>query len=613
MKKFLVCLVIILSMVCLVACGDDKDETAPVDTTPSFEILSEGEMNQSEDNLSSVTFTAEVKNFDGEISWYVNNVDRQEHGTTFTFRPTIEGLYRVYYKVRSSEGEEERSVTKELRVISGARANIKLTTSDESALEQYYGEYKTVSFDATISGNYQNALEEMYWYVDGIKDESSKGKSSYSYTPSGISDVEVHAQVGDKFKSNFFRIRTIMGRISVAESGSLEQVVGNTEEVSFEASTLGQSASVNVDWYVNGEKQATTGSSFSYKPVNEGAYKIEAKAEEIVSEPRYIIVGREVSTESELLAALSSGAKGIILTDDIDQTKRIDITKTVAIGGMGHKIVNVIGTAISVNVSANNVVFYDIGFFDAGKYNLQFYGSENSYVEKAVFESAGYSGIHIHHSVVTVKDVDIKASNFAGIEMSHPRFNSEENGEGWYHKPVELYVLGSFKYDTALPVPIYTMDNSNACKLISEDFNEFAVSGMVSGEERVIRRWCNDGCNIGWVITPPVKTEYESGEILVFDGVGLRVSVCNEDLTFDYTYVNMAIDNDFDVYVELVDISNNVLDKWYVVGFDGEQQIPIFENESGEAINGALTNTATVRINVYIAGMYVGYFNVSVR
>lgn len=614
MKKFLVCIILIFCIFCLVACGDDKDEdVTPADTTPSFEILADGELNQTEDALSSVTFTADVKNFEGEISWYVNNVDRQVHDKNFTFRPTIEGLYRVYYKVRSSEGAEERSITKELRVISGARANIKLTVLDESVLEQYFGEYKTVEFAASISGNYQNAIEEMYWYVDGIRDESSRGKSGYSYTPTGISDVEIFAQIGEKFKSNFIRVRTIMGRISIVENGNLEQTAGNTESVSFTATTLGQSSLLDVDWYVNNIKQTEKGSAFSFKPDEEGSYKIEAKAEDIVSEPRYIIVGREVSTEAEFLAALSSGAKGIILTADIEQTKRIDISSTVAVAGQGHKIINMIGTPIGVNVSADNTVFYNIGFYDAGKYNLQFYGSENSYVEKAVFESAGYSGVHIHHSVVTIKDVEIKDSNFAGIEMSHPRFNDEAGGEGWYHKPVELYVLGSFKYDAALPVPIYSMDNSAACKLISDDFNEFAVSGLVSGEERVIRRWCNDGCNIGWVITPPLKTEYSIGEVLTFDGVGLRVSVCNEDITFDYTYVNMAIDNNFEVYVELADKDNVVLDKWFIVDFEGEKLIPVFEDEKGETISGAMTDTRTVRINVYIASMYVGYYNVTVE
>lgn len=612
MKKLLISLIIIFSLGCLVACGDDKDDIAPEDLTPSFEILSEGELYQNEDNLSSVTFTAEVKNFEGEISWYVNSVDRQEHGTTFTFRPTLEGLYRVYYKVRSQEGVEERSITKEIRVISGARANIKLTVLNETALEQYLGEYKTVNFEVSITGNYNNAIEELYWYVDGIKDENSKGKTTYSYTPSEISNVEIYAQIGEKFKSNFIFVRTIMGRINVEETGNLEQIVGNTESVLFNATTLGQSSLMNVEWYVNDVKQVTVGSEFNYKPEDEGAYKVEAKSNGIISEPRYIIVGREVSTEAQLLSALAAGAKGIILSADIEQTNRIDISKTVAIGGKGHKIINMIGTPIGVNVSAKNVIIYDIGFYDAGKYNLQFYGSENSYVEKAVFEKAGYSGIHIHHSIVTVKDVNIIGSNFAGIEMSHPRFDNLENNEGWYHKPVELYVLGSFEYDAALPVPIYTMENSSACKLISEDFNEFAISGMVSGEERFIRRWCNDGCNIGWVITPPLKTEYLVGETLVFDGVGLRVSVCNEDYTFDYTYVNMAIDNNFEVYVELVDVNNVVLEKWYVVGFNGESKTPIFANEDGELIDGIMTNTAIVRINVCIASMYIGNFNVSV-
>lgn len=575
-KKSLILILLIASFaLTLSACGKEKANTPSDETVPSLEVTVEDyfSLSQDEDNVKQVNFTAKLTKIEGKISWYVNNVVRDCTSSVFSFTPSLAGSYRVYCKVTAEDKTEIRSKTLEILVSSGAAAVVKTVVENADALTQYENAYKKATFNAQVTGNYPNASAKLNWFVNGEVQSNAAGLIKFDYTPKAVGDYIVYAEVDGKFRSNFYRINVSVGKLKINSDSVLEQKEGATSQVVMTAVTAGAAVGGNIDWYINGEPTADTDNILTFTPSAVGAYRIVAKYNDIESEPKYVIVGTPVNTESELLSALKNSQAVYLEKDLTVDCARIDVSRKVAIAGCGHTVTSAVGTSILMNVSADNVVIYNLKLSDAGKYTLQFYKAKNCYIEKITLNNAGYSGLHINRSQVTAKDVLVTNSYYAGAELSHDDYNNQTVSDGvvndWYHTPATLTVLGNFVYtDGDLPAPIYTLYNAEACRVISDDFNEFAISAMVGGSEKILRRWCNDGCNIGWTVKAPLKTEYIVGEKLNLDGIGLRVAYCGETMVFDISYVYMALEYDFTAKIEFIADDGVVVDTFFIDSYD---------------------------------------------
>lgn len=623
MKKrlsiILTIILVALTATTLSACDKENDvDKNPPDTTPSVELIVADlySLSQSEDNLRNVDFTAKLNNIEGEISWYVNNVVRDCDESEFSFKPNLAGTYRVYCKVTRADKTELRSKTVELVVSGGAAAQIKVSAANAENLTQYENDYKQATFNAVITGNYPDAADKLCWYVNDVKQLASDGAQAFNYTPSAVGDYTVYAEVDGKFRSNFFKISVTTGKLTIVTESALEQKAGAVSEVVMGVTTAGAAVGGDVKWYVNGGEVADIDNELRFTPEAVGAYKVVAKYGEIESEAKYVIVGTPVDSENELIAALSTSDAVYVEKDLSIDSGRLDINRKVAIAGCGHTLTSAVGTSILMNVSADNVVIYNLKLSDAGKYTLQFYKSQDCYIEKLTLNNAGYSGLHINRSQVIAKDILVTNSFYAGAELSHDDYDKETVGNvanDWYRKPSTLTVLGTFVYtDGDLPAPIYTLYNAEACRVISDDFNEFAISAMVGGSEKILRRWCNDGCNIGWTVRAPAKTAYVSGEKLDLEGIGLRVAYCGETMVFDISYVIMALEYNFTAKMEFIDDDGEVAKTFYIDSYDEATQELIYKDADGNVIDGVVDILTLVQVKIYVADLYVGSYQITV-
>jgi hypothetical protein len=618
-NKFLSLLLIVFFALTLAACGEKINSSVPEDTTPSLEITVADvfSLSQNEDAVKKVDFTANIKNIEGKISWYVNNVVRDCTEKVFSFTPNLAGSYRVYCKVTRADKTNIRSKTLEIVVSGGTTAEIKVSVNNADTLVQYENAYKKAIFTARVTGNYDGAVTKLNWYVNDVKQKGSEGLTTFEYTPTAIGDYIVYAEVDGRFRSNFYKIGVSIGKLTIATKSALEQKAGAAKEVVMTAETAGVAVGGNIDWYVNGELVEDENNVLRFTPSAVGAYKVVAKYNDIESEARYVILGTPVDSESKLLTALNTSDAIYLERDLLVDSERINIVRKVAIAGCGHTITSAVGSSILMNVMADNVIIYDLNLSDAGKYTLQFYKSKYCYIEKITLNNAGYSGLHVNRSQVTAKDIFVTNSFYAGAELSHDDYDKEtlEGGTSndWYHIPSTLTVLGSFVYtDGDLPAPIYTFYNAEACRVISDDFNEFAISAMVGSNEKILRRWCNDGCNIGWTIKAPSKTDYISGDKLDLDGIGLRVAYCGETMVFDISYVFMAIDYNFTARMEFVGDSGQVVDTFYIDSYDSDTQELIYKDKDGTVLDGRLTDLTLVQVRIYVADLYVGSYSITV-
>ncbi len=618
MKKILIAVLVLLLTVSVSACtkedvDDGKNNIQSVDISVA-DIFT---LSQNEENTKKVDFIATLQNVEGVIFWYVNNVLRESSGTTFSFTPNLAGTYRVYFKVEITDGTELRSKTIEIGVTTATSAQINVSVENPILLEQYENDYKAVEFSAKIEGNYENAENKIVWFVNDEIQYGSLGNNKFSFTPTKKGDYIVRAEVDGKFKSNFYKINVTTGKIVLKSPSALEQADGETSEVVMTAETAGSAVDGEIKWYINGAQISTSENVLRFTPDTVGAYEVIAKYDDVASEAKYVIVGTKVSSETELINALETEDAILLTKDIIVDVARINVNRKVAVAGGGHTITSGVGTNILMNVSADNVVIYNLKLSDAAKYPLQFYKAKNCYIEKVSLDNAGYSGLHLNRAQVTVKDILVTNSNFAGAEISHDDYNIETLSNGtkndWYHLPSIMTVLGDFVYlNGELPAPIYSLYNSDACRLVSESFNEFAISAMVSGNEKIIRRWCNDGCNIGWTIKAPSKTEYLVGEALFLDDIGLRVSYCNQSMVFDMNYIYMALDYNFTARIDFLADDGQVYKSFYIDSYDKGTHKLLFKDKDGNPIDCVLDSATIVQIKIYVAELYVGNYSVAV-
>lgn len=640
MKKRLVVILALIIAICItiVSCDGETDLLGSGNIPSSLELtVDDALLNQEENNIKQVNFVANIPDYNSEtmvVEWYVNGVIQSEKGKNFSYLPKLAGTYAVYAKLTYGETV---LVSKQYKiVVFGTTMNVHIDVLEENKedlLNQYVNGIKAITFKAEISNivgmTEENAYKALVWYVDGKAVESSKGNSQFTYTPANkVDTIDVYAMVEDKYKSNYERVFVKMGDVELSTAqNNLAQSDENPQPVEFSASTLGAVVGQPVQWYVNDvlQNQKADTQTFTFTPSGNGVYKVYAQVGDIISDAEYVICGKSVSTESELRNALNNNVKAIVLNSDIvlskydSSTIALNIDNTVAIAGNGHKITASKKPSILVNISASDVVISDVDFVGAEKYALQFYKAWNSYVENTVVESAGYAGLHLNRSQVTVKDITIIDSNYAGIELSHPDYDANNSKDF----ATILTVLGDIDFSgkglnidgqvyEAPTAPIYSQNNEEACIVRSETFVEYVVSGIVDGKEMIIRRWCNDGCNIGWVVVPPAKTNYTVGDVLTLKDIALRAFVCDTTYSFDYSYLLMALDYKMVAQFDLLNADGEVINTLYARGYEYGTNALVFTDINGNEISGALTDTSIAQVSIKLGGAYVGKYSINV-
>lgn len=145
----------------------------------------------------TITVTAVLQgDFEGEtFAWYLNGEKQEQTGTSVTFANLTAGKYTVQYKSESSASNE--------LVFTVLESKVEVTTEKNS-----YENGEKATFTAEMTGLPET--EEIFWYVDGVKQEGVSGETFeldmsayatgdkvivYAETSSGIKSNEVTVSV----------------------------------------------------------------------------------------------------------------------------------------------------------------------------------------------------------------------------------------------------------------------------------------------------------------------------------------------------------------------------------------------------------------------------------
>lgn len=145
----------------------------------------------------TITVTAVLQgDFEGEtFAWYLNGEKQEQTGTSVTFANLTAGKYTVQYKSESSASNE--------LVFTVLESKVEVTTEKNS-----YKNGEKATFTAEMTGFPET--EEIFWYVDGVKQEGVSGETFeldmsayatgdkvivYAETSSGIKSNEVTVSV----------------------------------------------------------------------------------------------------------------------------------------------------------------------------------------------------------------------------------------------------------------------------------------------------------------------------------------------------------------------------------------------------------------------------------
>lgn len=139
----------------------------------------------------TITVTAVLQgDFEGEtFAWYLNGEKQEQTGTSVTFANLTAGKYTVQYKSESSASNE--------LVFTVLESKVEVTTEKNS-----YEKGEKATFTAEMTGLPET--EEIFWYVDGVKQEGVSGETfELDMSAYATGDkITVYAETSSKIKSN---------------------------------------------------------------------------------------------------------------------------------------------------------------------------------------------------------------------------------------------------------------------------------------------------------------------------------------------------------------------------------------------------------------------------
>lgn len=689
MRKILLLGALFVSVFMLASC-EEITEDYNKEQEPSIELKVEGELFQKYEDgqaLEDVTFTVDFKKFSEnnidlnnvEIKWFINNQIIAEHNNKKSIVQKVNAPGNITIKVEvkfTFEGSlktlEENSLISVNKVptqilvennVDPSRSNISVTI----------GENTNVTFTGTIIGNLNHPIlkwvilretsgepelvEEIMIKNEDLILSGEKGTATLNYNFSTTGNYIVSIQTGEgylqdanKYISNTTYINVNFGlfEITTTENKVMNETNGITNRTltvnELDKEVVGEGV---YKWYLNGvELDNDNKTTFVHTDITLGGYVYQVKyipnnnpLEPVETDPFLLVNGVLVDNVAELLDALNSKTKGIILTDDItypseseDDTLVINYDLTLYGNGKTFSS-NEIKTFIKVK--SNNVNIANITLNRSRKYSLHIENSENVYLENIKINEFGSTdlneflkgdfnaGVYIDRSKAIINNIEFLTGAMVGIRIDQ---HMEEG------KTI-LKLYGELTYDIEDPVLLPVGSGKSPLEgvdFIASGFDYFALpAGDIT-----IRRWDNIGDPISWEIYDPIKTEYNAGEFLDLFGIGININISflkgfeisgENGLEFVKMYIKL-----FKQYgkIEIFNVENeeDMLMKYYIVGdtdaetIYGEDRL-IYSNDKllitdkNLAIEPKLpSEKGEYKIRIYIGEeFYLGYIIVTVK
>ncbi len=132
----------------------------------------------------------------------------------------------------------------------------------------------------------------------------------------------------------------------------------------------------------------------------------------------------EATPEEKLIAALEKGGT-VTLTEDVELTKTLLITKPVTIDGKGFAIdasgipagSSMEGHGILVHLVTGKVTLKNLSVRHAKKYGIQAYRSDDVVLDNVTVSEAEYGGVYVNASKVTATGLALMGNVWGGIEV----------------------------------------------------------------------------------------------------------------------------------------------------------------------------------------------------
>lgn len=626
MKKVLLGVFILMSLLVVTACKEITDDVNKA-KQPSIQLKNEGQLIQIYDEnieLEDVKFTVIFKNFeenniqmaDVTIEWWIRDVkvDAYSGLTEITQVVNAPGDISVRVVVKFVlEGKDKTLEQDKLISVAKVPTQILITNSIDQSKHQIsvkLGTNNDITFNGKITGNLNHPVVrwviqkqttgEPEFYDDAIAELTKTGgeaNTSFTYVFNETGNYIVTLQTGEglsqdanRYVSNSIHINVNYGTFELT---TLDDLVLNSEAESFERNLLVTELEISDElvegeyvWFVNNEPIEHSGLTYQHTESQLGGYLYQVKFIEkgtnkviASTNPVLVVNGLEVSSESELLAALDSEVEGIILTNDIvysNVSQSLVLDYPVTIYGNGHELSSA-EIQVFISVTSDDVKLSNLKIVRAQRYNLMMTRVNNIYLEDLVLAELGGggdansflngefgSGVYINKSEVVINNIEFATGGLVGIRIDNDLSTSD--------KLARLELIGSFKYpdDDALILPIGSGKSSkDGVEVIATGFDYFALpAGNIT-----IRRWDNQGEPITWEIYNPQKTSFEQGEFLDLFGIGINIDIAFLDLEFSgaegLMFVKMYI-KQFKQYGKIefttMDNDDEIIKRYYIVG-----------------------------------------------
>ena len=178
-------------------------------------------------------------------------------------------------------------------------------------LSQTYDNMQAVTFTVTTTPAENVYTRGIEWYVNDEKQETTGLTFTYTPADDGMS-YNVYAKVaGTEIKTETRTITVTQHPIvpitalALDTPANISQTVGNVTPVTFTAlTTPDDNVDVStIEWYLNGEKQSTTGATFTFTPADEvGSYTVYAKVadSDVISDTKTVSVTLRIPQDDVL-------------------------------------------------------------------------------------------------------------------------------------------------------------------------------------------------------------------------------------------------------------------------------------------------------------------------
>lgn len=196
-----------------------------------------------------------------------------------------------------------------------------LAVGASGVLEQPYDNLSEVTFTATPTPGENINARQITWYVNDVAQDANG--TEFKFTPSECGEsYVVYAKAGDVESEKLTIVVeehpiVAITALEISTDGSLNQTITKLAPVKFTAATTPAQYVDNstIEWYVNNEKQNTTGAEFTYTPAGKGEYAVAAKVgDTVVSNVLTVnVTEKEIAADDVLYYEDFSDTEGTVI------------------------------------------------------------------------------------------------------------------------------------------------------------------------------------------------------------------------------------------------------------------------------------------------------------